>query len=96
MPKTKKLWWGYTKNLLRAYPSMPEGREKAAVAAALATVAAMDDGELRLLVIRDIFFRQSLTIHGAALRWVRGDYAQAKRIVAETLDAVAREMGLME
>ena len=74
MSKPRDKWWGYVKDMVRAYPGR-KGRvlhgiaanEFAAVQAAVEITERMENGRDRLAVIDMVLWRQTHTLDGAAL-----------------------------
>ena len=110
MSRTRYLWWGYVKAVIRAFPArdavmkaagvtpgVPAGtvREWDAVRRAAAETEALPDGEIRLCVVRAVFWRRSHTLQGAALRWCGGSYDAAKRIQRDFILSVAEKLDLL-
>ncbi len=105
MSKPRYRWWGYIKNVARAYPALrrqpPEAlnrqdrRERQAVETALEAIAALPDGAERLGVVDRVLFRRSHTLEGAALA-VAVSYMTARRYQGDFIGRVAEALELRE
>ena len=99
MSKPRKRWWGYVRRVLYDYPKMrpateTEQREKAAVEAALEETEQLPDGETRLRLVGAVFFAQTHTLQGAAMRG-NISYRTARRRQNEFILRVGKHMGLL-
>lgn len=99
MSKPRKRWWGYVRRVLYDYPRLQpandtEQREKAAVEAALEETGQLTDGETRLRLVGAVFFTQTYTLQGAALR-EHMSYRTARRQQREFIRCVGKYMGLL-
>ncbi len=99
MSKPRKRWWGYVRRVLYDYPRMQpsndtEQREKTAVEAAIEETEQLPDGETRLRVVGSVFFTQTHTLQGAAMR-DHLSYRTARRQQREFICCVGKYMGLL-
>jgi len=96
MSKPRKRWWGYVRRVLYDYPRMrpaTEQREKAAVESALAETEKLPDGDARLRLVRAVFFAQTHTIQGAAMR-EHMSYNSAQRRLSQFIMLAGEKLGL--
>ena len=99
MSKPRKRWWGYVRRVLYEYPRMrptddTERREKAAVEAAVEETEALPDGESRLRLVGAVFFAQTHTLQGAAMR-EHVSYRTARRKQNDFIRLTGKYMGLL-
>ena len=96
MSKPRKRWWGYVRRVLYDYPKMrpaTEQREKAAVESALAETEKLPDGDARLRLVRAVFFAQTHTLQGAAMR-EHMSYNSAQRRLSQFIMLAGEKLGL--
>ena len=96
MSKPRKRWWGYVRRVLYDYPKMrpaTEQREKAAVESALAETEKLPDGDARLRLVRAVFFAQTHTLQGAAMR-EHMSYNSAQRRLSQFIMLAGEKFGL--
>ena len=98
MSKPRKRWWGYVRRVLYDYPRMrpateTEQREKAAVEAALEETEKLPDGETRLRLVGAVFFAQTHTLQGAAMR-EHMSYNSAQRRLSQFITLAGEKLGL--
>lgn len=95
MSKPRELWWGYVKNVLRAYPDYRRGGAKlrSAVERAMKETRNLPNGEWRCAIIEKVYFRESHTLVGAA-RCCHVSYGAAKEWHGEFVRLVAKHLGL--
>lgn len=96
MSKPRKRWWGYVRRVLYDYPRMrpaTEQREKAAVESALAETEKLPDGDARLRLVRAVFFAQTHTLQGAAMR-EHMSYNSAQRRLSQFIMLAGEKLGL--
>ena len=93
MSRTRYLWWGYAKNMLRHYPDVTD-RERAAVEAALSEIRALPDGQSRVRLVELIYFRRVNTLEGAAMA-LHCSARTARRWHADFVVRVGRNFGLL-
>lgn len=102
MSKTRYIWWGYVKNMIRRYPARKDRpcagndlREREAVERAVRQTMRLDNGQDRLRVVELVFWQQTHTLEGAAMM-VPCSERTARRWHTEFIRLVAREYGLLE
>ena len=101
MSKPRYRWWGYVRNVIRAYPSM-RGKQKDrqarcerdAVELAVEAAKELPYGKQMLEIIRLVYWEGSNTVDGAGAVAGYGT-RQARTIHGEFVRMVAREMGLI-
>ena len=95
MSKPKELWWGYVKNVLRAYPDYRKGkaRYQHAVELALDETRRLPNGKWRCAIIERVYFRKSHTLEGAA-SCCHVSYGAAREWHGEFVRLVAKHLGL--
>lgn len=96
-------WWGYVKEIIRAYPSQigvelcgVEQMDFKAVDAAIdETVLVEDDGDDRIKLISLVHWTRNLTIDGAAMA-LNISRRTALRMQRNFFETVARNRGLLD
>ncbi|MCI8594100.1 MAG: hypothetical protein HFF09_02450 [Oscillospiraceae bacterium] len=104
MSRPRYRWWGYIKNVARAYPGLKkvpldalnraDRRERLAVEAALGAITSLPDGKERRGIVERVLFRRSHTLEGAALAEAVS-YMTARRYQGDFIARVAEAMGLL-
>ena len=95
MSRPKYPWWGYVREVLRRYPDRVTAGEAEAISRAIEQTKHIQGGERRLELIEMVFFRQTHTLRGAAMR-IPCDYETAKRWQQQFIRLVAKARGLMD
>ena len=95
MSKPRYSWWGYIREALRRYPDRVTQGEKEAIDHALSATRNLADGENRVAVIEMVFFKQTHTLRGAAMR-IPCDYETAKRWQQQFIRQVGEKRGLLK
>ncbi len=103
MSRPRYRWWGYVKNVVRAYEEMktlpPEElsaqdrREVHAVEDAIAATAALTEGSLRCGIVERTLLKNSHTLEGAA-QAAFVSYMTARRYQGDFIRQVARALKL--
>lgn len=102
MSKPRYPWWSYVKAIIRQYPSLKGKevsgislREKTAVEASIAETERMRNGAERLAVVDMVFWANTHTLSGAALK-VACHYDTARHWHTEFICCVAKNFGLLD
>jgi hypothetical protein len=95
MSKSRDMWWGYAKAMIRAYPERTTEEEASAVKAAIEKTEKLNGGEERMKFIHFIYFQKHVKkdrrdLEYAALR-SNISYETAKRWHREFVNTVASE-----
>ncbi len=109
MSRPRHRWWGYAKNCIRDYPALcaaaeergrgrrrlrfDDERDRAAVERAVAETLEKPDGDLRMEIIRRVYWKKTHNMQGAALL-VSVSYSTARRWHGQFVCAVARNLKL--
>lgn len=88
MGRPRYAWWSYAREVVRRYPAGTQNETEAVKAAIDATVS-LPNGDLRLEVIRLVFWARTRTLEGAA-QDVHVSYETAKRWQKRFLTEFAR------
>lgn len=95
-------WWPYVRDIIRAYPARKSEdttgvskQEFESVQAAIEATERMDGGEVRLKVIRMVYWDGTHTLNGAALE-IPCDRSTAARWQRKFFEDVARNRGLLD
>lgn len=104
MSRPRYIWWGYAKAVVREYPRVSKSaemqpickrREMAAVEAAIDSTKRTDGGELKIRLIRMVYWSKAYTLDGAALKL--GIHPQtAKNWNGDFIRLVGRNLGLLD
>lgn len=102
MNKQHPPWWNYVKAIIRAYPgqigkdlSRVEAMNYEAVKAAIEATEHMENGEVRMKVIRLVHLDRTHTVEGAALR-ISCEKTTAYRWQKAFFEEVARNRDFMD
>ena len=104
--KERRLWWGYIRNILYAYPNILEksctqklepleDKILVAVSNALEDILKRPFGETTVNIIKMVFFEKTHKLYGCALALAISERT-AKRYQSIFIIAVARKMRLIQ
>lgn len=97
---TRYDWWGYVKGMIRRFPKMDESatgnemKEYTAVKEAAEETSRMEDGGDRITLIDLVFWKQTHTLPGAAMK-IPCSERTGRRWHTDFIKLVAQKYGLL-